>query len=360
MWTGHRSSPPPWWPANEPWPPADPSHVWRRGRARFMRRMAIGAALLLVLSAVGMITLLSTLVGGRNHVAAAIVPVILFAVTFAVVALFAAMRGVPRSIGDVVEASNRVAGGDYSIRIRPHGPPSLRAVGAAFNTMTARLETQDRQRRELMADIAHELRTPLSVIQGRLEGILDGIYARDDARLGEVLEETRMMARLVEDLRTLANAESGTFSLRKEPTDVAMLIRDTVASLAAAAAAQSVTIRSEVAADLPIVPLDPLRIREVLVNLLSNAVHHSPAGSTVAIAASASARQLTVTVTDNGPGIGAEDLPKVFDRFYKGAASRGSGLGLTIARNLVTAHGGEIRADSRPGEGTTITVTLPA
>jgi signal transduction histidine kinase len=232
-------------------------------------------------------------------------------------------------------------------------------VGGAFNSMAARLGLQDRQRRHLMADIAHELRTPLSVIQGRLEGLLDGVYPRDDARLNEVLEETRILARLVEDLRTLANAESGMLALQREPTDAAILIQDVVSSLSPEADRRRVSLRVDVPSDLPLLSIDPLRIREVLANLLSNALPHTPAGGVVSITARVVDQRLVVTVADTGSGIATEDLPRIFDRFYKGVQSRGSGLGLTIARNLVTAHGGEISAESRPGQGTTITFTLP-
>lgn len=356
-------SPPTWWPANEPWPPKDPSHPWRRGRARFVRRIALVFGLLLLLSAVGTTSLVSLLIDRRagteafGDLPAGLIPVLAGILIFAL--LVTAVARIGGGLGNIVEAANRVSEGDYSTRITVHGPPSIRVVGNAFNTMTSRLEAQEEQRRDLMADIAHELRTPLTVIQGRLEGLLDGIYPRDDERLEAVLEETRMLARLVEDLRTLANAESGILSLQKEPTDLAMLIRDVVRSLSADAASHQILVRADIPTAIPVMAVDPVRIREVLANLLANAFRHTPAGGTVSIAATPSGRQVTVTVADTGRGIAAEDLAKIFDRFYKGATSRGSGLGLTIARNLVTAHGGEIRADSRFGQGTTIAFTLP-
>lgn len=163
----------------------------------------------------------------------------------------------------------------------------------------------------------------------------------------------------MEDLRTLANAESGALSLQREPTDLAMLIRDVVRSLSGDAEAHQVGMRVGAAADLPLIDVDPLRMRQVIANLLTNAVRHTPSGGVVSIAATASEERATLTVTDTGRGIAPDDLPKIFDRFYKDAGSRGSGLGLSIARNLVTAHRGEIHAESRLGEGTTVTVTLP-
>ena len=168
-----------------------------------------------------------------------------------------------------------------------------------------------------------------------------------------------MLARLVEDLRTLANAETGILSLQKEPTEVAPLIQDAVDSLSAEATAAGVSVRVEATADLPPLDIDPLRIREVLVNLLSNALCYSPPGGRVTISAARSASGVTVSVADTGAGISPEELPRIFDRFYKGRTSRGSGLGLTIARNLIAAHGGAIRADSASGRGTTMTFELP-
>jgi len=225
--------------------------------------------------------------------------------------------------------------------------------------MATRLAAQDAQRRHVMADIAHELRNPLAVLQGRLEGMLDGVYPRDEAQISAVLEETRLLARLVDDLRTLSHAESGTLTLQKESTDLAILLDEAVRSVSMDSTAGQVSIRLAVAPDLPLIDVDPLRIREVTTNLLSNALRHTPPGGAVSVEAVRRADSIVVTVSDNGAGIAAEELPKIFDRFYKGTGSRGSGLGLTIARNLVVAHGGEIRAESRAGQGTTITFTLP-
>jgi signal transduction histidine kinase len=195
--------------------------MWRRGRTRFVRRIFVAVAFMLFLSAVGAASLLSRLFGDYPRTGGApillIVSIIIFGV-FLLAGLFAAMRRLAVPLGDLVEAANRVADGDFTARIvTRQGPRSLRSVAEAFNTMTSRLAAQEQQRRNLMADIAHELRTPLSVVQGRLEGLIDGVYPRDDQTIGEVIEETKLLARLVDDLRTLANAESGTLTLRKEP-----------------------------------------------------------------------------------------------------------------------------------------------
>lgn len=208
---------------------------------------------------------------------------------------------------------------------------------------------QDELRRQLMADVAHELRTPLSVLQGRVEGMLDGVYPRDDAAVSALLNETHHLSRLVEDVRTVANAEAGALELRKEPVDLGELIRE-----AAAAIASNVTLR--IPDDLPQLDADPVRIREVLLNLLTNA---EAAGAAITVSARATSRGIEIRVHDDGPGIAPEELPHVFDRFRKGRDSRGTGLGLSIAQRLVVAHGGRIDIESEAGRGTTATVTLP-
>jgi len=209
---------------------------------------------------------------------------------------------------------------------------------------------QDRLRRQLMADVAHELRTPIAILQGRIEGLIDGVYPRDDAHLTELLDETQHLARLVDDVRTVANAEAGALALKVERVEVGELVRD-------AARAVDPKIGVDVANDLPPIEADPLRIREVLLNLLTNAVEHAPEGR-VSIGAERGAGSVIIRVRDDGPGIAPEDLPHLFERFHKGAHSRCTGLGLSIARRLVVAHGGTIRVDSAQGVGTTVTVSL--
>jgi signal transduction histidine kinase len=211
---------------------------------------------------------------------------------------------------------------------------------------------QNRLRRQLMADVAHELRTPLAILQGRVEGLLDGVYPRDDHHFAELLEETRHLSRLVEDLGTLAHAEAGALELRKETVDLGELVRDVAESLP-----RPVTVLAPT--DLPAVEADPVRIRQVLLNLLANALHHTPPEGTILVEVQARPRQILICVRDNGSGIAPEELPRIFERFQKGTGSRGSGLGLAIARKLVLAHGGDIGIESAPGKGTEVTVTLP-
>jgi len=356
MRTRDRPCAPPWWPANEPWPPMHTGASWRRRRGRFMAGILFLLLSLLLFVATGfswVITHAIVRLGGQPEIGY-LAPVLACAFLFFVLAFGVRRLGSP--VSDIVEASERVAAGDFTTRINPRGPRFVRTVGSAFNTMIERLEAHDRQRRELMADIAHELRTPLTVIQGRLEGVLDGLYPRDDERLGAVLEEARVLARLVEDLRTLSNAETGILTLQREPTELPPLIQEVVHSLSGISGP---VIQIDASADLPALNIDPVRIREVIANLLSNALRYTPDGGTVTISAYRRDDRVIIDIRDTGGGISREDLPKVFDRFYKGRTSRGSGLGLTIARNLVVAHQGTIHARSEPGQGTTITFDLP-
>ena len=209
-----------------------------------------------------------------------------------------------------------------------------------------------------MADIAHELRTPLAVVQGRLEGMLDGIYPRDETQIAAALQETRMLARLVEDLRTLAHTESGTLGAAEGINGHRRAGQRCRLLVCHGCRRPQVDLDVAVAPDLPLIEVDPLRVREVLVNLISNALRHTPEGGRVTVSASPWEGR---SVNRAGYGIGhpragpAEDLRC----FYKGRSSRGSGLGLTIARNLVVAHGGDIRAEASEGKGTIISVLLP-
>ena len=324
--------------------------------------MGVVFAMCLVLVAIGLSTVVSWLLSSSGAPVPVRPPRILFGLLWILVLVTLFRRLMGRfgfPLGDMVEAADRVAAGDYTTRAPERGPRWMRTVAHAFNSMTSKLEVQDRQRRDLMADIAHELRTPLAVLQGRLEGMLDGIYPRDEGQLSALLQDTRTLARLVEDLRTLAHTESGTLTLQKESTDVAILVNETAASFASEAAERHIQLDVDVAPNLPLVDIDPVRIREVLTNLVSNALRHTPAAGRVTVTVSTRPNAMVFAVSDTGQGIPANDLPRIFDRFYKGHGSRGSGLGLTIARNLVVAHGGEIHAESVEREGTTMTFSVP-
>lgn len=314
------------------------------------------------------LALLSAAVGGwlsdlglspQLALAGAAVPLIVIVFGFALTAR--ALRKMAMPVASLMEATGRVADGDYTARVEEHGPREVSSVARAFNTMTERLQSQDQQRKNLLADVTHELRTPLTVIQGNLEGLLDGMYPPDEAHLEAVLDETRVMSRLVDDLHTLALAESGALRLQKSQVDLALLVDETAASFKSQAERAGVDLVVEASMEIPTVEVDPARIREVISNLLANALRHTPEGGTILLKCEIEVGKdfVTVSVVDNGEGISPEQLPHIFDRFYKSAASPGAGLGLAIAKNLVSAHGGEISASSESGGGTTVSFTLP-
>jgi len=283
--------------------------------------------------------------------------------TIVVLLLFGtAARGFRRfaaPLGDLIDAAENVEAGNYSVRVRARGPRELRSLASAFNSMSGRLESSERERRRLLADVTHELRTPLTIMQGNLEALLDGVYPADPAHLEPILDETRVLSRLVDDLRTLSLAEAGALTLHREPTDIGQLLTDSVASFRVQADSAGVELATVVDGVLPQLEIDPVRMREVLSNLLSNALRYTPRGGTVRVGASLSDGTVRISVRDSGPGIAAEALPHIFDRFYKSDESRGAGLGLAIAKSLVVAHGGEIDATSEVGHGTDMRFTLP-
>lgn len=344
-----RGQRPPWWPDSEAWPPRDPD--WQKVRPRFF--FFVAAFLLLMLLVCGAVIYLV----GR------VLSSPLGAFIFLVIGVYIAVgmvRRIALPIGELLEAVGRVTEGDYSVRVRERGSRDVRTLMRGFNAMAARLQQQDAQRRNLLADITHELRTPLTVAQGNLEGLLDGVYPRDDAHLEMILDETHVLSRLIDDLRTLALAESGALKLQREPTDLAVLVGDVIAGFRAQAVASGVTLHIDDTTDVPLVEVDPARMREVLSNLIANALRYTPSGGTIRIGCGLNgAAKVELSVSDSGSGIAPDDLPHIFDRFYKTSDSRGSGLGLAIAKDLVEAHGGEIQAESELGRGATFRVRLP-
>jgi len=278
-----------------------------------------------------------------------------------------AFRGIATPLADVMAAADAIAEGNLSARVPAHGPGEFSRLADSFNHMAEELERGDRQRRKLTADVAHELRTPMHVIQGNLEGILDGVYEPTEGHISATLDETRALSRLVDDLRTLSLAESGQLPLVWEPVDVAELLADVSTSFSGQAEAAGIDLRVEIEEDpaLPEITADAGRLDQVLSNLLANALRHTPSGGCITLRGKRVGDSVCITVRDTGEGIPPEDLPYIFDRFWRGDRSRshtggaGSGLGLAIARQLVQAHGGHIGVESQPGQGTTFTIELP-
>ncbi len=356
---------PRWWPEDEEWPPQSSQgmqHWHRMRRTLIVRAAAAFLAILLVggFACGGTLWLIGA-IGGRVP-GSSLGPWIMIVLgVVLLVGLLPSVRGVAMPLGDLIDAAGQVESGDFSVRLRERGPRELRALARAFNAMVERLRRTEAARRDLLADVTHELRTPVAVIQGNLEGMLDGVYPADAEHITPVLEETRVLSRLIDDLRTLSLVESGALELHRETTDLGVLIGDVVTSFRAQADVAGVRLNYDVSESLPLMEIDPLRIREVLANLAANALRHTPAGGEVRVTAALrpSGQGVEISVIDTGSGISPEDLPHVFDRFFKSRDSGGSGLGLAIARNLVQAHGGQVEAQSTLGRGTEIHVFLP-
>jgi signal transduction histidine kinase len=262
------------------------------------------------------------------------------------------------------QSARAIAEGDLGQRVKINSDDEIGQVARSFNRMAESLAEADVQRRNMMADIAHELRTPLAVVQGNLEALIDGVYQLTLENVAGVHKQTVVLTRLVGDLRDLALAEAGQLKLERKAVRLGDVIVQVSEGLEIQAHDKEVTLKVEVAANLPQVQADEQRITQVLFNLISNALRHTPAGGTITISAELREDRVLVSVRDTGTGISPEDLPHVFERFYRADRSRarstgGSGLGLTIAKQIVEAHGGQIWAQSWLGAGSTFAFSLP-
>jgi two-component system sensor histidine kinase BaeS len=285
------------------------------------------------------------------------------ALVFVILVAAVGLRGIRRMTGpmdNLIQAARRIEKGDYSASVPEYGPPEMRSVARAFNAMSARLKLTDEQRRSFLADVAHELRTPLSIIRGQTEGIADGIYPADASHLEPILDATRGLEVLVEDLRTLVLTDSASLVLNREPVDPTVLAHDVLASFKAQAEAAEVNLAGDLDYGVPMVEVDPARMRSAIANVISNAIRHTPPGGSVRVGVQSAGDQVIIGVTDTGEGIPAQLLPRVFERFVKAPTSTGSGLGLAIVHDIVTAHGGKIEIESTQGVGTAVRITLQA
>jgi signal transduction histidine kinase len=262
-------------------------------------------------------------------------------------------------------AARKVASGDFSYRISQRSDDEIGKVSDAFNTMAEELEKKERSRRQLLADTAHELRNPLSIIQGNLEAWLDGVITPTPDQVASVYDETVLLSRLVTDLRDLSLAEAGQLKLYQNATELGEFVSAEITSVQSRCQEKRISIDAELPIGLPSVFIDRDRIRQVLHNLIDNALRYTKAGGAIKIGASHKARGwVTVYVSDSGSGIAPEDLPHVFDHFYKVDRSRyrghgGAGIGLAMVKQLVELHGGKVWVKSQKGKGSTFFFTLP-
>ena len=278
-------------------------------------------------------------------------------------------RSIAAPIGRLATAAHRFADGDLEERVPVQGTEEMAEAAQAFNYMAASLEQAEVLRSNLVADIAHELRTPLTVIQGNLQAILDDVYPLEKREIATVYDETLVLGRLISDLRDLSQAEAGQLQLHEQSVEVQPVLDGLLNAFSDLARQQGVQLNSTVVSVTRPVWADPDRLRQILNNLVGNALRHTPEGGSVKIVVEEQGGAqneggVRFTVADTGPGIPGEDLPHVFDRFWRAERSRsreygGSGLGLAISRQLVEAQGGEIGVDSEVGRGSVFWFTLP-
>ena len=340
---------------------------WKEGRQFFLPfAMFFGGIALLFLTAIGIVVYFATTLGnGRFHPSLAIlvcgVPIVFFIVT-AIIGSFT-FRRFGRPMTNIFSAIDSISEGDLSVRVPEHYPRQFGQLAKRFNHMVSELERAEQQRRNLTADIAHELRTPLHIIQGNLEGIIDGVYQPTPEHINNTLDETKLLARLVSDLQTLSLAEAGQLPLHPTRFLLADLMDDLTSSFSTQAASLGIDLRSNIANPSQELTADYDRLNQVLSNLISNAIRHTPKGGRISLEAETVSSGIRIVVRDTGSGIPAQDIPFIFDRFWRGSKSRtervNSGLGLAIAKQLILAHHGTIEAQSEVGRGTTFIIDLP-
>ncbi len=274
-------------------------------------------------------------------------------------------RTLTAPLNKLAEAAKEINLQNLGRRVDVHGTEEIVAVADAFNGMAERLEEAETLRRNMLADVAHELRTPVTVIQGNLRAILDNVYPLDKEEVARLFEQTRHLTRLIDDLRELAQAEASQLSLNMTEVDVAALVKDTAVSYKPIAQNQQIELHAELLGAIPTVQADAARLRQSVHNLVDNALRHTPIGGHISLEVEQVGEAIKIRVKDSGSGMTPEQLSHIFDRFYRADPSRsresgGSGLGLAIVRAIAKAHGGKVTAVS-PGldQGSTFTLTLP-
>jgi signal transduction histidine kinase len=285
--------------------------------------------------------------------------------------LISSMR---RPLEELVEGARRLAAGDRSARVEIGGLSETASLGAAFNEMAEELEIEagrrdelDRLKDEFVLTASHELRSPLTSVQGFAELLMldkDSLTPRQRETVEIILDNCRHLVRLLNDLLDLARSDAGRLAIRPQPTEVAPLVEDVVRTMRAQTEAAGQSLGEHVQPGMPLIDVEPDRIRQILVNLLTNAHEYSPEGASIGIAARALGAEVEISVSDNGPGIPADQLERIFERFTRGDAGLtqrvgGTGLGLAISKSLVELHGGSIVAESVPGQGSVFRVRLP-
>lgn len=365
--------PPPWWPSDEAWPPrswpprSGPGTKAWSGAGRRIVRAAVLVVFIVVFLPLAVGVVFALLIGGWTSV---LIAAVSWLGLLALAGLFAATGArFWQPVRRMIKTAGRLADGDYSARVGPVDAAALRPMVESFDAMAQRLQTAEADRRQLLADLGHELRTPLTIIRGELEAMVDGVHEIDVDRLSRLLGDVEMMERLLDDLRTLSTAEAGTLEIHRESVDPHAIVAMTAERFGAEARAAGVALEVGPVVGTGVIEaeLDSVRVQEIVANLVRNAIRASQPGGRVDITVGVvepsrwteGIELLEIAVVDDGSGVAAEDLDRVFDRFHSGPESDGTGLGLTISRNLARAHGGDLSLESTLGSGTTATLRLP-
>lgn len=285
----------------------------------------------------------------------------------AAIALFMARwlaRGMTQPLRDMAVAARRMETGDYAQRVDTTSRDEVGQLAAAFNRMGAELQQVEQLRRDLVGNVSHELKTPISALRAHLENLLDGVEQPDTRTLQIMLAQSERLGRLVEQLLDLSRIESGDVPLQREELSLGPLVREVLSEIEVSRADRDVHLEGDISAEVPPVYADRERVHQVLFNLLDNAVRFTPPGGQVRVTAERHNGSVDIHVADTGPGIPPEHLPRLFERFFRVDPARsrddgGTGIGLAIARSVVEAHGGRIWADSEPGKGSVFTFELP-
>ena len=301
----------------------------------------------------------------RRSILVQVATFLLIGAGFGTVAAILLSRQLARPLTELADAAQDIGRQNLSRRVDVTGAEEIIEVANSFNEMAARLEQAEELRQNLLTDVAHELRTPVTVIQGNLRAILDDVYPLDKEEVARLYEQTLLLTHLIEDLRELAQAEAHQLSLAMVDVDVVALVKGTAVTYKPIAAEKNITLRTELLGALTTIQADEARLRQCLLNLLDNAIRYTPENGTIIVQAEQLAQRVELRVIDDGVGIAMEHLPHVFDRFYRADSARsralgGSGLGLAIVRAVVEEHGGTVTAVSEgPGHGSTFTISLP-
>jgi signal transduction histidine kinase len=273
-------------------------------------------------------------------------------------------RQITRPVKALITGARRISKGELSYRVTTRSNDEIGELADSFNSMAATLEQVEQSRRQLTADIAHELRTPLTIIEGTVEGILDDVFEADSEHLNSIKEQTLLLTRLINDLRDISLAESGQLMLNVQSTDIVYLAERVISSYRPNAGEKNIRLDMSSSISSLEIKVDPVRIEQAISNLLRNAIRHTPADGSITVNINRIDNSLDLSVSDTGEGITPEDLPHVFERFYRSGTSRsriegGTGLGLAIVKQMVEAHSGTVTVKSTPGKGSTFHISLP-